>query len=131
MTRSKSMTVLGNRNTRKNMHTDRMSGAAYFSATKKHGAGKGNWGRPGDELSVPSIDEQDPAYDSADELFQRAFGTSPPSTSSFDWSAVQDLSDEDQMAMNEIEDAMREEWMKTCEKETEDISDEAEEFFGH
>ena len=67
---------------------------------------------------------------SADELFQKAFGTSPPSTSSFDWSAVQDLSDEDQMAMNEIEDAMREEWMRNYEKEAEDISDEAEEFFG-
>lgn len=34
------------------------------------------------------------------------------------------------MAMNEIEDAMREEWMRNYEKEAEDISDEAEEFFG-
>lgn len=37
-------------------------------APKKGGAGKGNWGRPGDELKAFKISKRDPNYDSEEEL---------------------------------------------------------------
>jgi hypothetical protein len=95
---------------------------------KKNGAGKGNWGKAGDELSLDvALDEHDPAYDSADELYSRAFGTSPPS--GFSWNQVNDISEDDNEAMNEIEAVMMSDWLSEQFKEAAGIQDEAEEFF--
>jgi len=115
--------------TRKNTHSDRQSGGLYFHASmKKNGSGNANWGKPGDELDIAPIDQEDPAYDSADELFEKAFGGRPKNTK-FDWSAVQDLSDEDDAAMTEIEEAMKEDFMREVEKEVAELQDEGEAFF--
>ena len=70
----------------------------------------------------------DPAYDSADELFENAFGSSSRNTK-YDWSTLIGLSDEDEAAMDEIEDAMREEWMEKATIEQVEIEDEGEAFF--
>ena len=61
--------------------------------SKRHGAGKANWGRPGDEIIEASIDENDPAYDSADELFGAAFGSNSRDTN-YDWAVIADLTDQ-------------------------------------
>ena len=93
------------------------------------GAGKANWGRPGDELVEAHQDEHDPAYDSAEELLERAFGVCAMRNPHFDWSAVAELTDEDESAMDEIEEAMRQEWMDQVESEQAELEAEAEQFF--
>lgn len=105
-----------------------MAAVSANNTTKRGGAGKANWGRLGDENFDTTIDEQDPAYDSADELFENAFGSCSKNTM-YDWSAVIHLSDEDDLAMNEIEDAIREEWVERADREQKDIEDEGEAFF--
>ncbi len=71
----------------------------------------------------------------ADELFENAFGKPRASRGSgdvhLDWSKLQDLSSSDSEAHDEIEQAMFEEWVKTVEKEYEEIADEGDAFFGH
>jgi len=118
----------GQRVTRKNTHTDRVSADMFHLKSKKAGAGKANWGRPGDEMNEVPLDEHDPAYDSADELFDKAFGGKHRNTQ-FDWAAAQDLSDEDNSAMDEIEEELRDQWMTSVEKELADIEAEGEAFF--
>ena len=62
--------------------------------------GSASWGRPGDELLLhAAVDECDPAYDSADELFATAF------------------------------EAMREDWLHQASVELAEVEDEGEEFF--
>eukprot|EP00961_Rhodomonas_salina_P024366 328136-Rhodomonas_salina.1 len=130
MVKAKSMHGTGNNATRKNTHTDRQSGGMYFhAATKKGGSGTANWGKPGDELEIAPIDHDDPAYDSADELFEKAFGGNPKNTK-FDWSSWEDMSDEDNLAMTEIEEQMKEDFLREVEKEVVELEDEGEAFFG-
>mmetsp|Transcript_662 Transcript_662/g.1402 ORF Transcript_662/g.1402 Transcript_662/m.1402 type:complete len:96 (-) Transcript_662:180-467(-) len=74
-----------------------------------------------------NVDEYDPAYDSADDLFDRAFGIAAPKN--FDWSAVADLSEEDNNAMTEIDAAMEAEWMHRHKCEQADVEDEGKAFF--
>jgi hypothetical protein len=90
--------------------------------------GKVNWGQPGDELLDTVVDEHDPAYDSADELFETAFGSKSRNTQ-YDSSALADLTDEDELAMDEIEVAMREAWIEKANLEQAEVEDEGEEFF--
>jgi ligand-binding SRPBCC domain-containing protein len=73
------------------------------------------------------VDEYDPAYDSADDLYDRAFGIAAPKD--FDWSAVADLSEEDNNAMTEIDVAMEAEWMHRHQSEQADVEDEGKAFF--
>lgn len=73
------------------------------------------------------MDEYDPAYDSAEELFDRAFGV--PAPKSFDWSTVTDFSEEDNAAMSEIDAAMEAEWMRQHQIEQADVEDEGKAFF--
>ncbi len=96
--------------------------------SKRQGAGKANWGRPGDEMLYTVIDENDPAYDSADELFGAAFGSNLRNTI-YDWSAVAELTDEDNCAMDEIEEAMREDWMEQANVEQAEVEVEGAAFF--
>ena len=93
------------------------------------GAGKANWGRPGDELVEVSLDEHDPAYDSAEELFEAAFGGCAVRNPRLDWAAITELSDEDEHAMDEIEDAMRQDWLEKLDLEQDELEAEAESFF--
>ena len=91
--------------------------------------GSASWGRPGDELLLnAAVDESDPADDSADELFATAFGSRSTNTH-YDWSALADLTDEDDRAMDEIEQAMREDWLHQASVELAEVEDEGEEFF--
>jgi len=95
---------------------------------KKGGAGKGNWGKAGDDLDEDlALDENDPGYDSAEELFGKAFGSSPPS--GFSWDQVNDISNDDNEAMNEIEAAIKDAWLTQVTKEVAECQDDAEEFF--
>mmetsp|Transcript_26578 Transcript_26578/g.53342 ORF Transcript_26578/g.53342 Transcript_26578/m.53342 type:complete len:86 (-) Transcript_26578:147-404(-) len=60
----------GNKVTRKNTGCDRPSHSGLgrsrsFTMDKKNGAGKGNWGRPGDEDELV-MDFADPSYDPLD-----------------------------------------------------------------
>ena len=102
--------------------------ATMSQGVKRDGAGKANWGRPGDELDWDPIDERDPNYDSADELFENAFGSTVCDTQ-YDWAGVVDISDDDHSAMNEIEEQMRQDWLSAVETEMVDIQDEGEAFF--
>ena len=95
---------------------------------KRGGAGKVNWGRPGDELVDTFLDEHDPAYDSADELFETAFGSRSRNTQ-YDWSGLAGLTDEDSEAMDEIEIAMREEWIERADQEQAEVEEEGQAFF--
>ncbi len=115
------------------MRTDRLQG--FGSTTlkenlKRMGAGKANWGRPGDELLEVALDAHDPAYDSAEELLEAAFGICAVRNPRFDWSAVAELTEEDESAMDEIEEAMRQEWMDQVESEQAELEAEAAHFFG-
>ena len=74
------------------------------------------------------IEGHDPAYDSAEELFENAFGSKTKNTK-YDWSMLVELSDEDETAMDEIEVAMLEEWIEKASLEQEEIEDEGETFF--
>jgi len=114
------------------MRTDRQLGfgsTALSENSKRMGAGKANWGRPGDELVEVSLDEHDPAYDSAEELLEAAFGSCAARNPRFEWAAVAELTNEDESAMDEIEDAMRQEWMDQIESEEAELEAEAEQFF--
>ena len=79
-------------------------------------------------LDDGAIDERDPSYDSADELFETAFGSCVRNTQ-YDWAAVSELSAEDDCAMDEIEEAMREEWIATADLEQAEVDAEGEAFF--
>ncbi len=68
------------------------------------------------------IDENDPAYDSADELFEAAFG-SDSRNAPYDWSAISDPADEDDCAMEEIEEAVREDWMERAQIEQVEVEE--------
>ena len=105
-----------------------MAATGTSTTSKRQGSGKANWGRPGDELLDVPIDHMDPSYDSAEELMERAFGKYAK-CSNFDWAAFADLSDEDHMAMNEIEDEIRHEWLEKHSAEQAEIEDEGEAFF--
>jgi hypothetical protein len=94
---------------------------------KRQGAGKANWGRPGDEMVEVDLDEYDPAYDSAEELYDRAFGV--PAPKNFDWSTMTEFSEEDHAAMSEIDAALEAEWMRQHQIEQADIEDEGKAFF--
>ena len=84
--------------------------------------------RLGDELVDTVVDEHDPAYDSADELFETAFGSNSRNTQ-YDWSTLADLTDEDGLAMDEIEVAMREDWIEKAYIQQAEVEDEGEELF--
>ena len=75
-----------------------------------------------------AVDEHDPAYDSADELFENAFG-SESRNMQYDWSGLAELTDEDESAMDEIEIAMREEWVERASFEQAEVEEEGREFF--
>jgi len=117
------------RNTR-SCHLLGHGSAAVNELPKRRAAGKVvDWGRPGDEmLDDGAIDERDPSYDSADELFEAAFGSCVRNTQ-YDWAAVAELSAEDDCAMDEIEEAMREEWIATADLEQAEVDAEGEAFF--
>ncbi|EKX44507.1 hypothetical protein GUITHDRAFT_152981 [Guillardia theta CCMP2712] len=74
MTRSKQFT--GNRPTRKNCCCDRRDGfgGQIFTKTfaKKHGSGKGNWGRPGDEMYNLPMSVKDPSFDPTEDAMDQA-----------------------------------------------------------
>ncbi len=63
--------------------------------------GSASWGRPGDELIEATVDEYDPAYDS-DELSASAFGSKLHG----------EFTDEDELATDEIEVAMWQDWIE-------------------
>jgi hypothetical protein len=103
--------------------------AAINELPKRRAASKVDWGHPGDEmLDDDAIDERDPCYDSADELFEAAFGSCVRNTK-YDWATVAQLSAEDDCAMDEIEDAMREEWIAKADLEQAEVDAEGEAFF--
>ena len=109
--------------TRRNTCCDRKSGygsvAVNFSAMKKAGAGRANWGKPEDEVYYDDgIDYTSP---SAEEALASAAG--------LEWSDVVSLSDEDHDNMEALEDAMCEDWLRTQEEESRQIRDEGEDFF--
>ena len=69
----------------------------------------------------------DPSYDSVEEILERAFGKD--NSVNFDWAAIADMSDEDHIAMNEIEEEIRHDWMEKNSAEQAEIEDEGEAFF--
>mmetsp|Transcript_48182 Transcript_48182/g.127586 ORF Transcript_48182/g.127586 Transcript_48182/m.127586 type:complete len:146 (-) Transcript_48182:175-612(-) len=127
MPKTSGMHGLGKKATRKNTHCDRAPANGYGDDSKRNGAGKANWGRPGDEMVEDEMDSYDPAYDSADELFVHAFGV--PAPENFNWACVADLTEEDNNAMDEIDRAMEADWMTKHIREQSDIEDEAKAFF--
>mmetsp|Transcript_44350 Transcript_44350/g.104266 ORF Transcript_44350/g.104266 Transcript_44350/m.104266 type:complete len:82 (-) Transcript_44350:218-463(-) len=59
-----------NRVTRKNTSCDK---TAEPGLLKKNGSGKGNWGRPGDEIGAPFVlDRADPMYDPLEMSLEQA-----------------------------------------------------------
>ena len=82
-------------------------------------AGFANWGRAGDEL----LDED--VYDTTDPSAQEALAAAV----GLEWSEVDELSDEDQCNMDALEEAMREDWLTAQSSESQDVDDDAEEFF--
>ena len=109
--------------TRRNTASDRKAGAGSVmpgrQSSKRGGTGHANWGRPGDEL----YDDVEVDYTdlSAEEALVTANG--------LEWSEVDDLSDEDQSNMDELEAAMREDWLSRQASESQQIQDEGEDFF--
>jgi hypothetical protein len=86
--------------TRRNTCCDRKSGygsvAVNFSAMKKAGAGRANWGKPEDEVYYDDdIDYTSPSVEEA-----------LPSAAGLEWSDVVSLSDEDHDNMEALEDSM-------------------------
>ena len=110
--------------TRRNTACDRKGGygsiAFSFSGMKKAGAGRANWGKPGDEL-FDYDDDIDYTLPSAEEALAAAAG--------LEWSEVVSLSDEDQDNMDALEEAMCEDWLRAQEEESRQIQDEGEDFF--
>jgi hypothetical protein len=114
--------------TRRNTACDRKAGAGSVASTgramtKKGGAGRANWGKPGDEY----YDDDCSDFDCTDLSPEEAIAC----TSGLEWAEVDSLSDEDQSNMDELEEAMREDWLRTQESESQDneIQDEGEAFF--
>lgn len=64
-----------------------------------------------------------------DELFENAFGKPRGGHVDYDWSQGQDLSSSDCDDMDEIEEAMFQDWLGAYEQESTHIQDEGEEFF--
>jgi len=116
----------GKKATKRNTHSDRGSAKVQV---KKGGAGCCNWGRAGDEVIEDPLSRDDPAYDSCDELFEKAFGRPKGGHVDFDWAAMDSMSDSDNDQMDEIEAQMKSEWMKKVESEFQGCEDDAEEFF--
>jgi len=109
--------------TRRNTASDRKAGAGSVPGRhpglKRGGAGFANWGRAGDEL----WDED--AYDTTEPSAQEALATAV----GLEWSEVDDLSDEDKSNMDALEEAMREDWLTAQSSESQEVADDAEEFF--
>ena len=117
MGKTRSPTLLPVHATRRNTACDRKAGAGSVSAgraiPKKGGAGRANWGKPGDEYYYDDCDE----FDCNDLSPAEAI-------------AIDSLSDEDKSNMEDLEDAMREEWLRTQEYEQDsEIQEEGEAFF--
>ena len=118
----------GKKGTRRNTHTDRinMTGQETGKYAQKRSL---KWGKPGDEMGEDAISPEDPNYDSADELFEKAFGTERGGHIAFDWAAVADLSEDDSDNMDECEASMKDAWVREVEEELHEVEDDAEEFF--
>ena len=131
MGKTRSEALIPARPTRRNTARDRKPGAGSVAVTGHHpsrgaaglkrgGAGFANWGRAGDEL----WDEED-HYDcvgpSAEEALAIAAG--------LEWSDIDDLNEEDASKMDAIETAMREDWLSSQSSASQEVLDEAEEFF--
>jgi hypothetical protein len=94
-------------------------------AIKRGGAGRANWGKPGDEL-FDDIHDFDCTQASH---LEDALGNA-----GFKLSEVQGLSAEDHYNMEEqevraLEHEIREDWVRMQELESREIQDEGEEFF--
>jgi len=76
-----------------------------------------------------ALSPADPAYDSCDELFEKAFGKPRGSHVNFNWAAADDVSDSDNEQMDEIEAKMQSDWMREVERELKEVQDDAEEWF--
>ena len=113
--------------TRRNTTCDRKTGAgsvasAGYAMPKKGGAGRANWGKPGDEYYYDDCHEFDCTDLSPEEAIACASG--------LEWAEVDSLSDEDQSNMEALEDAMRDDWLRAQESEQDsEIQDEGEAFF--
>jgi hypothetical protein len=105
-----------------------ISVAASATKFKRQGSGKANWGRHEDKVFEVPIDEihyTDPSYDSVEEILERVYGTDV-SASNLDWATVADLSGEDYVAMNEIEDVIRFDWISKYSAEQDEVDDEVD-----
>jgi hypothetical protein len=89
-------------------------------ALKRGGAGRANWGKPGDEL-LDDINDFD--------CTQASHLEDALTTAGFTWSEVQGLSDEDHNNMETLEQAMFEHWLETQKDESLEIQGEGEDFF--
>lgn len=123
MGKTRSPTLVPAHPTRRNTASDRKPGAGSVAGRhpglKRGGAGFANWGRAGDELwDEEQYDYTDP---SAEEALAAANG--------LEWREVDDLSDEDSSNMDALEEAMREDWLSSQSSESQQIADDAEEFF--
>mmetsp|Transcript_8361 Transcript_8361/g.21661 ORF Transcript_8361/g.21661 Transcript_8361/m.21661 type:complete len:135 (-) Transcript_8361:208-612(-) len=121
----------GKKGTRRNTHTDRMNTTGTASGKFQHKRLL-NWGgRPEDETvdDFSALSPADPAYDSCDELFEKAFGKPRGSHVNFNWAAADDVSDSDNEQMDEIEAKMQSDWMREVERELKEVQDDAEEWF--
>ena len=122
MGRTRSPTLVPFHATRRNTACDRKAGcgsATFLKASSKKRA-SANWGRPGDEL----WDEYD--FDITEPSHEEALA----SAAGLEWAEVDGLSDDDSQNMEELEHAMRNDWLRTQENETSDeIAREGEKFF--
>jgi hypothetical protein len=124
MAKSRSPCLPSARATRRNTACDRRAGSGSVTcwrvALKRGGAGRANWGKPGDELFADYND-----FDCT----QASHLEDALATAGFKWSEVQDLSDEDDYNMEALEQAMCEHWLETQKDESQEIQDEGEDFF--
>jgi len=121
MAKSRSPCLPSARATRRNTACDRRAGSGSVTcwrvALKRGGAGRANWGKPGDELFADYND-----FDCT----QASHLEDALATAGFKWSEVQSLSDEDDHNMEALEQAMFEHWMETQKDESQEIQDEGE-----
>ena len=124
MAKSRSPSFPAARATRRNTACDRRAGSGSVTcwrvALKRGGAGRANWGKPGDEL-FDDINDFD--------CTQASHLEDALATAGFKWSEVQGLSDEDHYNMEALEQAMFEHWLETQQDESQEIQDEGEDFF--
>ena len=124
MAKSSSPSLPCARATRRNTACDRRAGAGSVTfcrvALKRGGAGRANWGKPGDEL-FDDINDFD--------CTQASHLEDALATAGFKWSEVHGLSDEDHCNMEALEQAMSEHWLETQKDESQEIQDEGEDFF--